>query len=89
MEVDLSDWRTRIDIIDEMLIDLLNRRMQYALEAGRIKRANGQQIQDSEREKAIIDSLRDYNKGPLSNEAIVDIFTRIIEEARHLESEAE
>ena len=88
MEVDLSDWRTRIDIIDEMLIDLLNRRMQYAVEAGRIKRANGQQIQDSEREKAIIDSLRAYNQGPLSNEAIVDIFTRIIEEARHLEGES-
>jgi len=88
MDMDLSDWRARIDTIDQILVDLLNRRMQYALEISDIKRAHGRQIEDSEREKTILEGLSAYNKGPLSNQAIVDIFTRIIAEARTLEKRA-
>ena len=83
--MDLSDWRVRIDIVDQILVDLLNRRMLYVLEIGQIKRANGRQVLDTEREKRVLEGLIAYNKGPLSNEAIVDLFTRIMQEARNLE----
>jgi chorismate mutase-like protein len=85
--MDLSDWRARIDTVDQVLVDLLNRRMQYAMEIGQIKRTHGRQVRDPEREKAILDKLKEYNKGPLSDAAIEDIFNRIMQEARDLEEE--
>ena len=85
--MDLSDWRVRIDTVDQILVDLLNRRMQYAPEIGQIKHAHGRQIRDPDREKAILDKLKEYNKGPLGDAAIEDIFNRIMQEARDLEEE--
>jgi chorismate mutase len=84
--MDLADWRSHIDTVDKQLIDLLNERMKYCLEIGEIKRLEGRQVQDEDRERAVLATLTQYNKGPMSNEAIVDIFTRIIAEARNLES---
>ena len=83
--MDLSAWRARIDTVDQILMELLNRRMEYALEIGKIKRAHGRQVYDAEREKALLDKLKTYNKGPFSDEAIIQIFTCIILEARKLE----
>jgi chorismate mutase len=83
--MDLSDWRARIDTVDQILVDLLNKRMHYVLEIGKIKRAHGRQVRDAEREKAILDGLKAYNNGPLSDAAIADIFNRIMQEARNLE----
>ena len=85
--MDLSDWRARIDTVDQILVDLLNRRMEYVLEIGKIKRACGQQVHDADREKMVLDEARAYNQGLLSDEALVDIFTRIMQEARNLEEE--
>ena len=85
--MDLSDWRVRIDTVDQILVDLLNRRMQYALKIGQIKRAHGRQVRDPDREQAILDKLKEYNEGPLGDAAIEDIFNRIMQEARDLEEE--
>jgi len=87
--VDLSDWRARIDAVDGILLDLLNRRIGYALEVGRIKRERGSPILDEKREKALLNSLKSHNHGPLSDEAVARIFGRIIEEARNLERATE
>ena len=85
--MDLSDWRVRIDTVDQILVDLLNRRMRYALEIGQKQRAHGRQVRDPDREKAILDKLKVYNEGPLGDAAIEDIFNRIMQEARDLEEE--
>ena len=84
--MDLADWRRRIDTLDRELIDLLNERMKYCLEIGEIKRREGLEVQDQEREKQVLEVLTAYNGGPMTDEAIVEIFTRIIAEARFLES---
>ncbi|MBT3343356.1 MAG: chorismate mutase [Gemmatimonadetes bacterium] len=85
--MDISDWRTRIDTLDQVIIDLLNRRMEYALEIGKLKHATGLKVRDAQREREVIDRLKAANEGPLSDEAISDLYTRIIAEARHLEGE--
>ena len=85
--MDISDWRARIDTVDQILVDLVNRRLEFAIEIGRIKRNSGQQIRDATREKELIDRLQRYNNGPMSDAAISDLFTRIIAEARILEGE--
>lgn len=83
--MDLSEWRARIDALDQQLVDLLNQRMLYVLEIGRLKRENGNPVQDLERERAILERLSAYNQGPLSTQAIEDLFNRIMQEARNLE----
>ncbi|MBM3279257.1 MAG: chorismate mutase [Candidatus Handelsmanbacteria bacterium] len=83
--MDLSEWRARIDAVDQQLVDLLNQRLQCVLEIGKLKRQHGRPVQDHERERAIIERLTAYNQGPLSNQAIIDLFTRIMQEARKLE----
>ena len=84
--MDLADWRSHIDTVDKQLIDLLNERMKYCLEIGEIKRREGRQVQDERREREVLAKLEEYNTGPMSNEAINEIFTRVIAEARNLES---
>ncbi|MEC8932924.1 MAG: chorismate mutase [Candidatus Latescibacterota bacterium] len=86
--MDISDWRARIDTVDQIIIDLLNRRMGYAQEIGHLKQAKGQQVRDPQREREVIDRLKAYNQGPIGDEAISDLYTRIIAEARNLEGEA-
>ncbi len=83
--MDLSDWRDRIDAVDGILLDLLNRRIEYALEIGRIKRAQGTPILDEKREEDVLAGLKSRNRGPLSSEGVVGIFSRIVEETRDLE----
>lgn len=85
--MDLSEWRARIDEVDEELVDLINRRLEYAVEIGRIKRAEGLEVRDPQRERDLLQRLRGYNQGPLGDSALVDIFTRIIAEARDLEQQ--
>lgn len=85
--MDLSDWRARIDTVDQLLVDLLNRRMRYALSIGEIKRQQGQPIFDPKREKEVLDALRSYNEGPISAAAIEEIFARVMKEARELEEQ--
>ena len=87
--MELSDWRARIDAVDGILLDLLNRRVEYALEIGRIKRAQGSPILDEKRERDLLDGLKSHNRGPLGDEAVARIFRRIVEEARNLEQETE
>ena len=83
--MDLSEWRARIDAVDRILLDLLNRRMEYALEIARIKGAHGREVRDEGRERQILDGLKAGNGGPLGDEALEGIFGRIIAEARNLE----
>jgi chorismate mutase len=85
--IDISDWRARIDTVDQILVDLVNRRLEFAIEIGRIKRDSGLQVRDATRERELIDRLQRYNNGPMSDAAISDLFTRIIAEARILEGE--
>ena len=83
--MDLREWRTRIDTLDQVIVDLINRRMEYVLEIGRLKQQHGRPVRDPEREKRLLDELKAYNNGPLSDAAIEDIFSRIMQEARYLE----
>jgi chorismate mutase len=81
-----GDWRARIDVVDQVLIDLINRRLGYALEIGEIKRKNDLPVRDQAREDALLAKLKEYNNGPLGADALEDIFKRIIQEARDLEA---
>lgn len=83
--MNISDWRKRMDEIDQKLVELLNERSQCALEIGRIKQELGMPIYQPARENEVLSNAARNNKGPLSNAAIRRLFERIIDEARSAE----
>ena len=87
----IEELRTRIDVIDEQLVRLLNVRVACAVEVGRLKHEAGLPIYQPERETQVLGRVRRSATdlaGPLTAEAVVRIFERIIDEARRAEREA-
>jgi chorismate mutase-like protein len=82
----LDDLRNDIDRVDEVLVRLLNERARVACEIGKLKKAQGVDLYQPEREKQVLDHVRNVaTEGPLGPEAIARLFERIIDEARTLE----
>lgn len=83
--LDIDEWRIEIDRIDELLIELLNKRSVCAIEIGRIKRQVGLPIYSPSREKEVIEHVTSRNGGPLDRDAVRRLFERIIDESRRIE----
>jgi len=78
-------YRKEIDQIDNEILSLLNRRALLALKIGELKRTRNEAIHVPERETAILQGLRTLNPGPLSGDAVTEIFQTIIKQVRGLE----
>lgn len=84
----IEELRSRIDVIDDQLVRLLNVRVACALEVGRLKHEAGLPIYQPERESLVLAKVRQSAtelSGPLTAEAVVRIFERVIDEARRAE----
>src|SRR5437764_11106010 len=82
----LDDLREDIDRIDEVLVRLLNERARCVCEIGRLKKLQGIEVYQPDREKLVLEHVRGVAaEGPLGPEAIGRLFERIIDEARRLE----
>jgi chorismate mutase/prephenate dehydratase len=81
-KADIGVLRQAIDEIDETILDLINQRLSLAKQIGAFKKQGGIQITDSEREKEILNRLREKNKGPLGADGLRNIFEAIIAEGR-------
>lgn len=84
----LKDIRKKIDDINFQIYDLLNQRAQLALQIGKIKiQKDGSDTNflRPEREHEILHALKSNNQGPLSNEALVNIFKVIMKECYQLQ----
>jgi chorismate mutase len=67
-------------------VRLLNERARVACEIGRIKKEQGVEVYQPEREKQVLAHVRELgSQGPLGPDAIARLFERIIDEARRLE----
>ena len=86
--MDISQWRKRIDDVDDQLVKLFNQRARCAAEIGKVKRAEGVPVYQPEREKEILNRIQQANAGPLSNEQLRSLFERIVEETRKIEQSA-
>jgi len=84
----IDDLRRRIDSLDERIVELLNERASCALRLGEIKQQLGLEIYQPERESQVLAKVRQSAtelSGPLTAEAVVRIFERVIDEARRAE----
>jgi chorismate mutase len=80
----LPEWRQEIDLLDNELLRLLNRRAEIACQLGAIKVANGLPAYDGRREQQVLARVRAQNPGPLPVESVAGIFRRIILETRRI-----
>jgi chorismate mutase/prephenate dehydratase len=81
----LDDWRSRIDDLDEQILNLLNQRAAAALHIGELKRQQGLPYFVPEREAQVLDRLVSLNPGPLPAEAVRAVWREILSAALALE----
>jgi chorismate mutase-like protein len=82
----LDELRKDIDRVDEVLVRLLNERARCVCEIGRLKKLQGMDVYQPDREKDVLRHVRAIaSEGPLGPDAIARLFERIIDEARRLE----
>ncbi len=81
----LEELRKGIDQIDDELLKMLNKRMQFVQEVGKLKQNDGSSIYRPEREREILERLNRQNDGALTPEAIEAIFMEIFAVSRNLE----
>lgn len=80
----LKQCRTQIDRIDDELLKLFNQRAALAQQIGHLK--NNDIVLRPEREAQILRRIQGNNPGPLSNEAVAQLYTEIMSQCRALEA---
>ena len=83
--MNVEDWRSKIDAIDSALLHLLNLRMVYAVEIGRLKSSEGAEIRVPAREQDILKRMKSANPGPLDDQAIEKIYQLIFDESKRMQ----
>jgi len=81
----LDELRVQIDSIDDQLLELYNKRMEYVHQVGELKNTTGAPIYRPEREQSILNRLKAQNKGKLTDNAIDALFLEMFAVARNLE----
>jgi chorismate mutase/prephenate dehydratase len=83
--MNLDDGRSRINSLDDEILNLLNRRGQIALQIGELKRQQGLPFYVPARESEILDRLAAKNPGPLGADAVRAIWREILSASLALE----
>ena len=84
--MDLDDWRSRINDLDEQILSLLNQRGHAALQIGELKRQQDSPYFVPEREAQVLDRLLSLNRGPLAPEAVRAVWREILSASLALEN---
>ena len=83
----ITYWREQIDEIDRTLVSLISARARCARKIGSLKREQQLPIVDAAREAEVQKGIEALNSGPLSTNAVLRIFERIIDEMRLLQED--
>src|SRR3984885_15209698 len=74
----LDPLRAKIDSLDEKIVELLNERAKIVVEIGKLKQASNSPIYAPDREKAILERLRQLNHGPLADRCLEAVYRELI-----------
>jgi chorismate mutase-like protein len=83
--MDISDWRRKIDEIDEQIVLLISKRAEAARAIGELKRVSNLPVYEPGREQSVFDHVRRVNPGPLPDGEILHVYERIIDVMRSLQ----
>jgi chorismate mutase-like protein len=87
--MDISDWRKKIDEMDEQIVRLISQRAEAAKAIGELKRQTKAPVYEPEREQAVFSHVRAVNPGPLDDGEMLDVYERIIVVMRTLQRRQE
>ena len=82
---EISDWRKKIDELDEQIVRLINQRAEAAEAIGELKRAVELPVYEPQREQAVFEHVRAVNPGPLDDAELLHVYERIIDVMRTLQ----
>ena len=83
--MEIADWRTKIDELDEQIVALLSERAAAAVAIGQLKLSNAAPIYEPNREQAVFEHVRRINPGPLTAAQLQDIYDRVMDVMRALQ----
>nr|WP_184219149.1 chorismate mutase [Granulicella aggregans] len=83
--MELADWRTKIDAIDEQIVKLISERAAAATAIGEIKHRSGLAVYEPQREQNVFDHVKRVNPGPLPDQEMQHIYERLIDVMRSLQ----
>jgi chorismate mutase/prephenate dehydratase len=83
--MDLDDWRSRINELDNQILHLLNQRAEAALAIGDLKRRHDLPSYVPGREAEIVARLTALNPGPLPVDSVRAIWREVLSSCRALE----
>ena len=75
---ELIELRESINEIDKKLIDLIKERMEISVKIGKYKSVNNLSILNNNREKEVIENLKNYNDNKLDNKFIERVWLQIM-----------
>lgn len=81
----LESLRKEIHEIDQKLVELLQKRIQTALQIGQIKSDLGLPIFDPQREQEVIAYVLDIPHAPMDSESLKTLFIQILDICRKAE----
>jgi chorismate mutase len=83
--MDIPDWRSKIDSLDEQIVQLISQRAQAAKAIGDLKRTANLPVYEPSREQHVLSHVRAANPGPLPDAELLHIYERIIDVMRTLQ----
>jgi chorismate mutase len=83
--MDISEWRKKIDAIDEQIVELISQRAHAARAIGELKRNSDLPVYEPEREQQVFDHVRSLNNGPLDEAEMLHIYERVMDVMRTLQ----
>src|SRR5437016_14390383 len=84
--MNLDDWRSRINDLDNQILDLLTQRAEAALQIGDLKRRQDAPSYAPEREADIVRRLIEKNRGPLASDTVAAVWPQILSGGRRVEA---
>jgi chorismate mutase-like protein len=83
--MDIADWRSKIDQLDEQIVHLISERAAAAAAIGKLKAQSSAPIYEPQREQAVFAHVRSINPGPLTGVQIQDVYERLMDVMRALQ----
>ena len=84
--MDLDEWRSRINNLDNQILALLNQRAEAALKIGDLKRKRDVPVYVPEREAEVVRRVVEANPGPLNTEMIRAVWREVLSACRAVEA---
>jgi chorismate mutase len=85
INMDIAEWRRKIDELDRQLVALINQRAHCAEEIGKLKRNSSLPIYEPDRERIIFENIQRENHGPLTEVQLRQVYERLVDVMRQIQ----